>query len=120
MTALASLGLKPLVIMKQEEFIFGDGKVDASDCAFIYPALLDGQFKGTIDMARVQVPCPALFSLKMAKAWDCMTYHAGEKLYIKKFDKEFPFVNGTPIVNILDYTEENLDLSTVPKEFFID
>ena len=117
---LRKFNLKPMIVNKQEEFIFGDGEVKQSDCALAYPSFLDGKFSGAVDIARVQVPCPGLFSLKMAKKWECKTDHAGEKVEVLKFNKEFPFVGGTPVVDILDFDENNLDLSGVPEEFFID
>ena len=80
---LASIGLQPLRINKQEEFVFGNAKTSTSDCSFLYPAFLKGRFVGLIDIARVPVQCPALFSLKMAKKWGCLTDHKNGQLIVK-------------------------------------
>ena len=115
---LLKIGIVPLKINKQEEFIFGDAKTAVSDCAFVYPTFLNGKFASVIDMARVPVPCPALFSLQMAKQWHCITDHCLEEVVVQKHGRRFPFHKGTPYLNVLDYTLENLDLTGVPKEFF--
>ena len=117
---LATIGLKPLKINVSEDFIFGDGKVDTSDCAFMYPSFLGNKFTGGVDMARCSVPCPPLFSLKLAKRWNCSTHHGRQELTVGKFDKTFPFVNGVPYVDILDFDPGTVDLSEVPSDFFID
>ena len=71
-------------------------------------------------MARVPVPCPALFSLDMAKTWKCITDHAAQELVIQKHNRRFPFEKLTPYLNVLDYTPETLSLTGVPKCFFMD
>ena len=71
-------------------------------------------------MARVPVPCPGLFSLKMAKKWNCVTDHKKQEIIVKKHNRVWPFQDGTPVINVLDYDDSNLDLSEVPLEFFID
>ena len=116
---LKKIGLMPMVIRKREEFIFGDAKTAVSDCAFLYPAFLNGKFVSCIDIARVPVACPGLFSLKMAKKWDCMTDHGKQELVVQKHKCRIPFENGTPTVNILDFDPGTVDLSEIPDEMFI-
>ena len=118
--ALAKIGLKPIQVMKQEQFIFGDAKTATSDCAFAYPAFQNNAFAGLIDIARVHVPCPGLFSLKMAKRWQCITDHAGQQIIVQKYNRTWPFQNGTPVINVLDFEEDKVDLTDVPPEFFIE
>ena len=118
--ALALVGLKPLKVEKREQFIFGDAKTAESDCAFAYPAFQNNLFAGLIDIARVPVPCPGLFSLKMAKRWHCQTDHKAEQVIVKKYDRIWPFQNGTPVINVLDYDPDHIDFTDVPPEFFID
>ena len=55
----------------------------------------------------------------MAKKWQCLTDHGNEQVIVKKYDRVHPFLNGTPYIDILDYNEENLDLSSVPDGFFV-
>ena len=113
--ALAKVGLKPMIIYKQEEFIFGDAKTATSDCAFVYPTFQNGKFSGVLDIARVPVPCPALFSLEAAKNWKCLTDHASECIIVQKFNRIWPFQDGTPYLNVLDYKDPNrVDLSSIP------
>ena len=116
---LAKIGLKPMVINKQEEFIFGDAKTATSDLAFVYPSFQNGKFSGVMDMARVPVPCPGLFSLDLAKLWECITDHANEQLVVQKYKRVWPFEHGTPYLNMLDFTPETLDLTGVPSDFFL-
>jgi hypothetical protein len=117
MTAhLAKYGLKPIRIDKQEDFIFGDGKTDTSKCAWSYPSFLDGRFVGAVDMAECTVPCPPLFSLKMAATWKCVTNHADKYMYIGAFDVKIPFRNGTPYLDIFDWGNVP-NMSSVPEEY---
>jgi hypothetical protein len=117
---LARIGLKPVKVMKQEQFIFGDAKTATSDCAFAYPSFQNSRFAGLMDIARVPVPCPGLFSLKMAKRWRCITDHHAQKIIVQKYDRVWPFQNGTPVINVLDFEEDKLDLTDIPPEFFIE
>ena len=120
-TALSKVGLLPMRIDKQEEFIFGDAKTSTSDCAFLYPSFLNGRFSGLVDMARVPVPCPGLFSLKQAKKWQCVTDHAKEQLIVKRHGRTFDFEKSTPYIDILDFEpDQKLDFSDLPLEFFMD
>jgi len=118
--ALARIGLKPVKVMKQEQFIFGDAKTATSDCAFAYPSFQNSRFAGLMDIARVPVPCPGLFSLKMAKRWRCITDHHAQKIVVQKYDRVWPFQNGTPVINVLDFEEDKLDFTDIPPEFFIE
>ena len=58
---LKPYGIVPVRIDKQEEFIFGNNQVEMSDCSFEYPVFLNQRLVGSIDIARIPVPCPALF-----------------------------------------------------------
>ena len=69
-------------------------------------------------MARVQVPCPALFSLQMAKKWQCTTRHGKQEIVVEKHNRTFPFEDETPYLNVLDFTDSTLDLTGVPTCFF--
>ena len=102
------------------KFIFGNGKTAISECAFLYPSFQKGKYVGFTDMAKVLVACPGLFSLQMAKKWHCMTDHARQEVVVKKYDRVYPFQNGTPYISILDYSDDTLDLSDVPLAFFPD
>ena len=55
---LSSQGLTPVRLNKKEE----NCKVEISDCAFQYPVFFEGTLRGSIDVARIPVACPALFS----------------------------------------------------------
>ena len=116
---LKTIGLKPIKLHISEDFIFGDGKIDTSDCAFMYPSFVGNEWTGGVDMARCTVPCPPLFSLKMAKLWDCSTHHGRQELTVGKYNKTFPFIGGVPYVDILDFDPATVDLSEVPLDFFI-
>jgi hypothetical protein len=56
----------------------------------------------------------------MAKRWRCITDHHAQKIIVQKYDRVWPFQNGTPVINVLDFDEDKLDLTDIPPEFFIE
>ena len=118
---LAKFGLKPIKVDKKEEFQFGDGNMVTSDCAFLYPCFLKGNFVGHMSLARVSVPCPPLFSKNMLKEWCCDLNFGEQSTNITRFGVKGPFRQGSPIVNVLDFggkKKVGLVLK-VPNEFHI-
>ena len=116
---LRNYGLRPMKTSLQEEFIFGDGETHSSVCSWKYPVFLDNNFCGTIDIAEVEVPCPPLFSLGMAKAWECTTKHSADKSYIHigKHHKNIYFTD-TPYIDIMDIQDlsQSKDKENIPAE----
>ena len=113
---LGDFGFKPVRLEKQEEFIFGNGEVETSDCSFEYPVFLKGKFQGTIDIARISKPCPALFSKRMMADWEVMLDFAKHMLLIKKHKVELPFKDSIPVVDIFDLPEL-LDKRKIPPPY---
>ena len=103
---LANVGLKPIKLEKQEEFIFGNGQIEMSDCAFSYPIFLGGEFKGSIDIARINADCPALFSKKMMREWKISLDFEKQCTLIKEFDISSPFHGSVPVIDVLDLPED--------------
>jgi hypothetical protein len=119
--ALALIGLQPVRKDKKEQFIFGDGIVEESECSYIYPAFIRGQYvTGGINIAKVNVPCPPLFSIGMAAQWECITNHKKKYVRIGRFRHKVPFKDGvTPYIDVFEYGP-GTDMTVVPREFFIE
>ena len=113
---LRTFHLQPAMHRKQEEFIFGNGEVETSDCSFEYPVFLKGKFQGTIDVARISKPCPALFSKRMMADWEVTLDFAKNTLAIRKHKVELPFKDSIPVVDIFDLPEL-LDRRKIPPSF---
>ena len=116
---LATKGLKPVMIPKQEEFLFGNNQTEMSDCAFEYPVFFDNELCGSLDMARIGVRCPALYSNGMMKTWKHVLDFDKQTTRIGAFNKEYPFRNGIPILEIFQIPDQ-VDLSKVPPAFRLD
>ena len=58
---LAQHGLRPVRINEQEDFQFGDDRVDTSVCSWLYPVGIHGN-NGSINIAEVESNCPGLMS----------------------------------------------------------
>lgn len=117
--ALLAIGLRPVQIMKREQFIFGVmAKPRLQIVLSSIPLFREENLQlPWIYMARVPVDCPGLFSLGMAQKWKCVTDHAEQTLTTKKCNRTYPFKKGTPYIDVLDFTLESLDLSKVPDCF---
>jgi hypothetical protein len=115
---LALYGLKPRKLECREEFVFGDGETQESEFSYEYPVFLKGKFVGLIDIALLEVPCPPLFSLGMAKKWACKTDHEVGVIEIKKFNHKVYF-SDTPYLNILeiDYKGRQPIIEDLPEDF---
>ena len=90
-----------------------------SDCAFEYPVFFDNELCGSLDMARIGVRCPALYSNGMMETWKHVLDFDKQTTRIGAFNKEYPFRNGIPILEIFQIPD-NVDLSTVPPAFRLD
>ena len=101
---------------KQEEFIFGNAKVETSTCAWQYPVYFEGKLVGAVDIADIPVSCPALWSKRMMKEWSHVLDFADQMTYVKKFKLQYPFKDGIPILNIFQMPK-NLRASDVPPQF---
>ena len=66
---LARYGLRPIVVDRVEEFIFGNCESELSDKAYLYPVFHKGQIIDVIDIARIKPECPSLTSKKQMKKW---------------------------------------------------
>ena len=97
---LAAYGIVPVQLNKQEEFIFGNNQVEMSDCAFQYVVFLDGKLRGAIDIARIPVPCPGLYSKRMMKMWKYRLDFEKEETVVGAFGLTYPFKDGIPILDI--------------------
>ena len=111
---LSQRGLRAERLEKQEEFVFGNGKTEMSDCSFNYPVFIKGKLVGSIDIARIQADCPALFSKRMMKEWKMTLDFDKQETVIKSLDCVFPFKNTIPVLDIFQLPEavtpENLPL----------
>ena len=87
-----------------------------SDCAFEYPVFFDNELCGSLDMARIGVRCPALYSNGMMKTWKHVLDFDKQTTRIGAFNKEYPFRNGIPILEIFQIPDQ-VDLSKVPPAF---
>ena len=116
---LHTLGLKPLRIDTQEEFIFGNNATEWSDCAFRYPIIIDSKMKGTIDIARIPKPCPVLFSTDVLREWGGVMDLEKQVTILRKLDSTQPFKEGIPFINIFNVIRE-LDWETIPQEYWVD
>ena len=113
---LAEFGLQAVKLEKTEEFVFGNGQVEMSDCAYSYPIFLGGEFKGSIDIARINADCPPLFSKKMMKEWKITLDFEQQCTLIKQFDITSPFHGSVPVIDVLDIPE-NFKIQDVPSYF---
>ena len=113
---LRAYHLKPAMHKKQEEFIFGNGEVETSDCSFECPVFLEGKFQGTIDVPRIGKPYPALFSKRMMADWQVTLDFAKSTMAIRKHKVELPFKDSIPVVDIFDLPEI-LDRRKIPPAF---
>ena len=108
---LERFGLKAIKKDCDERFKFGNGKIAEATCSYEYPVFISNQFVATINIACVDVPCPPLFSLQMAKLWKCCTDHEKKEIYVKVFDHHITY-EDTPFVHILEI--ETQDAATDP------
>ena len=94
-TYLVNVGLKPI---KLESFNSSFLGMDKSKCpiAFSYPIFLGGEFKGSIDIARINADCPALFSKKTMREWKISLDFEKQCTLIKEFDISSPFHGSVP------------------------
>ena len=113
---LKKYGLVPIQVNKQEEFIFGNNQVEMSDCSFIYPVYLGGKLRGAVDIARLPVPCPGLYSKKMMKQWKHVLDFDKQETYIKEFNLTYPFKDTVPILDIFQMPDR-LAPQDVPPRF---
>ena len=90
-----------------------------SDCALEYPVFFDNELCGSLDMARIGVRCPALYSNGMMKTWKHVFDFDKQTTRIGAFNKEYPFRNGIPILEIFQIPDQ-VDLSKVPPAFRLD
>ena len=100
---LKKYGLAPICINRNQEFQFGDGKVEPSYYTFIYPVVINGVYVGDIPLAEVAVPCPALFSKQMQKEWQMIVDFGNDKWTSPLMNLEMKFRHATPVVPIADY-----------------
>ena len=76
---------------------------------YYYPVFVKGEFRGVLDQASVEVKCPQLLSKKVMKNWDVDLCFGKSKMKINKFGVNLPFSEtGVPLVNIFDFTLEDL------------
>ena len=71
-----------------------------SDCSFNYPVFIKGKLVGSIDIARIQADCPALFSKRMMKEWKMTLDFDKQETVIKSLKCVFPFKNTVPVLDI--------------------
>ena len=71
-----------------------------SDCAFQYPAYLDGKLVGSLDIARIPVSCPALFSKPMMREWERVLDFKRQRTTVGKFDLQYPFEDTVPVLDV--------------------
>ena len=117
---LATYGLKAIKVDKQDEFQFGDGEGATSDCAYVYPCVLNGNYVGQLTQAQVDVPCPSLFSKAMLKHWNCDLRFGDQVTKINRYNKEIPFRKGTPYVDIFEFGPvETFDRNKIPREHWL-
>ena len=109
-------GLTPVRLNKKEEFIFGNCKVEISDYAFQYPVFFGGTLVGSIDVARIPVACPALFSKRMMVEWKHVLDFAKQTTYIGAFDLQYPFENSIPVLDIFQLPS-SLAMEKIPPCF---
>ena len=83
-------GLTPVQLHKKEEFNFGNCKVDMSDCASQYPVFFEGALEGSVDIARIPVACPALFSKRMMREWKHVLDFDKQMTTIGAFKLQYP------------------------------
>ena len=102
---LLGYSIEPIQLNKQEEFIFGNNQVEMSDCSFIYPVFLDHRLVGAIDIARLPVPCPGLYSKKMMRQWKHVLDFDAQETHIKEFNLTYPFKDTVPILDIFQMPE---------------
>ena len=113
---LQGYNIEPVQVNKQEEFIFGNNQVEMSDCSFIYPVFLDEKLVGAIDIARLPVPCPGLYSKKMMKQWKHVLDFDAQVTHIKEFNLTYPFKDTVPILDIFQMPSE-LRIKDIPPRF---
>jgi hypothetical protein len=116
---LHTLGLKPLKVDTQEEFIFGNNATEWSDCSFRYPIIIDSKMKGTIDIARIPKPCPVLISTDVLREWGGVMDLEKQITTLRKLGSIQPFKEGIPFINIFCVIQE-LDWNTIPQEYWVD
>ena len=97
---LEPFGIFPVKLNKQEEFIIGNNQVEMSDCAFQYPVFFDGKLVGSIDIARIPVPCPALYSKRMMKLWKHVLDFDKQITRIGSFGLTYPFKDSVPLLDV--------------------
>ena len=66
---LKTVGLRPLRIDKQEDFVFGSDRVDTSICCWLYPVGIHGH-TGVLNIAEIDSNCPGLLSADTMSSLD--------------------------------------------------
>ena len=113
---LAQYGIVPVQIFKREEFLFGDNKVETSDCSFQYPMFLNKRLTGAIDIARLPVPCPGLYSKQMMIQLKHVLDFDKQETRIGAYGLSYPFKDSVPILDIFQMPDK-LDVQDIPPRF---
>ena len=116
---LRSIGLKPVRIDTQEDFLFGSDRVDTSLCAWLYPVGIHGH-TGAVNVAEIESNCPGLMSSDTMSCLD-ITIHTRPKTYdigeMGVYDYKYPFSNSG---HALLRTDWYGDLSHLDPKFFLE
>ena len=87
-----------------------------SDFSFICPVYLDGKLVGAVDIARLLVPCPGLYSEEMMRQWKHILDFDKQETFVKEFGLTFPFKDTVPILDIFQMPEK-LSIADIPPRF---
>ena len=79
---------------------------------------LDGKIVGSIDVARIPVDCPALFSKRMMKEWEMLLDFCKQETTIRRFNCVVPFLNSVPVLDVFQMPA-NLNRLQVPPCFHL-
>ena len=108
---------------ESEAYIFGDGENVNSKCAYVYPVITNGVYRGKLRQGYVDVPCPRLLSRAVMEQWHCDLCFGIKQTKLNKFGHSVPFKHSTPVINLADYQTkpELFDKvkAGVPREFWI-
>lgn len=113
---LDKYGITPVQVFKKEEFIFGNNQVEWSDCSFQYPVFFNGVLRGAIDIARLPVSCPALYSKRMMKQWKHILDFDNQETRIGEFSLTYPFKDSIPVIDIFQMPDR-LTKNEIPPMF---
>ena len=116
---LRSIGLKPVRLDVQEDFLFGSDRVDTSICAWMYPVGIHG-VTGIVNVAEIESNCPGLMSADTMARLD-ITIHTRPKTYdigeMGVYDYKYPITNSG---HALLRTDQYGDLSHLDPKYFIE